>query len=85
VVSDKIPSVTHVDGTSRIQTVVREDNQDYYDLIRSFEKYSGVPVILNTSLNLAGEPIVETPEDAFNLFNNCDVDILVINEKMWVK
>jgi carbamoyltransferase len=54
-------------------------------LIRSFEKYSGVPVILNTSLNLAGEPIVETPEDAFNLFNNCDVDILVINEKMWVK
>jgi len=85
VVSDKIPSVTHVDGTSRIQTVVREDNQDYYDLIRSFENYSGVPVILNTSLNLAGEPIVETPEDAFNLFNNCDVDILVINEKMWVK
>jgi carbamoyltransferase len=59
VVSDKIPSVTHVDGTSRIQTVVREDNQDYYDLIRSFENYSGVPVILNTSLNLAGEPIVE--------------------------
>ena len=85
VVSDRIPSVTHVDGTARIQTVKREDNPRYYDLIRSFEKYSGVPVILNTSLNLAGEPIVETPEDAFNLYDGCDVDILVINDKMWIK
>lgn len=85
VISDKIPSVTHVDGTARIQTVSREDNPRYYDLIRAFEKVSGVPVILNTSLNLAGEPIVETPEDAFNLYNNCDVDVLVINEKMWIK
>lgn len=85
VISDKIPSVTHVDGTARIQTVERSDNERYYDLIRAFEKHSGVPVILNTSLNLAGEPIVETPEDAFNLYNGCDVDILVINEKMWIK
>jgi len=85
VISDKIPSVTHIDGSARVQTVNRNDNELYYDLIRSFEKYSGVPVILNTSLNLAGEPIVETPEDCFKLFQNCDVDIMVINNKMWFK
>ena len=85
VLSDKIPAVTHIDGSARPQTVKREDNPIYYDLIRHFERYSGVPVLLNTSLNLSHEPIVETPEDAMNLFHNSKVDILVINNSMWVK
>lgn len=85
VLTDKLPSVTHVDGSARVQTVRYEDNPKFYDLLRKFEFYSGVPVLLNTSLNLRGEPIVETPQDAIKLFENSNTDILVINDSMWVK
>ena len=85
VITDKLPSVTHVDGTARVQTVKKEDNPKFYEILREFEKFSGVPVLLNTSLNLSDEPIVETPEDALNLFNRSKTDILVINDSMWIK
>ena len=85
VLTDKLPSITHVDGSARVQTVRKEDNPKFYSLLRHFEKYSGVPVLLNTSLNLRGEPIVETPTDAIRLFENSKTDILVINDSMWVK
>ena len=75
---DIIPSVTHVDGTARVQTVTRESNGKFYDLINEFKKITGVPVILNTSFNDAGEPIVETPEDALICFLNTGMDVLVL-------
>ena len=78
VTSDAIPGVTHVDGTARIQTVQREFNPHYYDLINAFYALTGVPMLLNTSFNCQ-EPIVETPEDAIATFNKCGLDLLVIN------
>jgi carbamoyltransferase len=63
-----IPSCVHVDGTSRLQTVRREINTLYYELLSSFEKLTGIPVVLDTSFNLSGMPIVETPSDAINCF-----------------
>jgi carbamoyltransferase len=79
VISDAIPGVTHVDGTARIQTVQREFNPRYYDLINTFYALTGVPMLLNTSFNCQ-EPIVETPEDAVATFNKCGLDILVIGD-----
>ena len=79
VTSDAIPGVTHVDGTARIQTVQREFNPRYYDLINAFYALTGVPMLLNTSFNCQ-EPIVETPEDAIATFNKCGLDILVIGD-----
>ena len=74
-----IPAVTHVDKTARVQTVTKQDNGIYYDLISEFYKCTGVPVILNTSFNLAGEPIVETPKDAMKCFLKTEMDFLVID------
>jgi carbamoyltransferase len=73
-----IPSVTHVDGSARPQTVEREINPLYYDLIDQFEKITGVPVIMNTSFNLRGEAIVHTPTDALRTFFSSGMDALVI-------
>jgi len=78
VISDKIPGVTHVDGTARIQTVNRNLNEHYYNLINEFYKITGIPILLNTSFNCQ-EPIVETPEDAVKTFKKCGLDLLVIN------
>jgi carbamoyltransferase len=75
---DVIPAVTHVDGTGRLQTVLREHNPRYYDLIRRFGDATGVPVILNTSFNLRGEPIVNTPREAFATFSRSGMDALVL-------
>jgi len=77
--SDKIPGVTHVDGTARIQTVNRQQNPRYYDLIEEFFFLTGIPMLLNTSFNCK-EPIVETPEDAIKTFNKTEMDLLVIND-----
>lgn len=74
-----IPSVTHVDGSARIQTVAREDNPLFYDLIKEFEKQTGCPVIINTSFNVRGEPIVCTPHDAYLCFMRTNMDYLVID------
>ena len=72
-----IPAVTHVDYTARIQTVHRETNPRYYDLINEFKKITSCPVLVNTSFNIRGEPIVNTIEDAFRCFMGTDLDILV--------
>tara|TARA_Y100000114_G_scaffold135867_1_gene136984 strand:- start:83 stop:562 length:480 start_codon:yes stop_codon:yes gene_type:complete len=77
--SDKIPGVTHVDNTSRIQTVDSNDNPRFYELIQWFHVITGIPMLLNTSFNCQ-EPIVETPEDAINTFKNTNLDILVIDD-----
>lgn len=78
VTSDAIPGVTHVDGTARIQTVTRDFNERYYELINEFYKLTGIPMLLNTSFNCQ-EPIVETPEDAVATFNKCGLDMLVVD------
>lgn len=75
---DVVPSITHIDGTARVQTVTKEDNGVFYDLVRAFKEITGVPVILNTSFNDAGEPIVETPEDAMICFLKTEMDYLVL-------
>ena len=74
-----IPGVTHIDNTCRIQTISKTD--DYlYELLQEFKKLSGHGILLNTSFNLAGEPLVETPEDAFNTLNNSCLDYLWFEE-----
>jgi carbamoyltransferase len=73
-----IPAVTHVDYSARVQTVNKETNPDYHMLINEFFKLTGCPIIVNTSFNVRGEPIVHSPEDAFKCFMGTDLDILVI-------
>ena len=73
-----IPAVTHVDGTARVQTVSKDTNLKYYELLERFEKLSNVPILLNTSFN-ENEPIVENPEQAINCFLRTEMDILSIN------
>jgi carbamoyltransferase len=76
---DKIPAPTHVDGTGRLQTVRRDQNQRYYDLIKAFEGRTGVPVLLNTSFN-ENEPICCTPEEAVETFRRTQMDLLVVGD-----
>ena len=73
-----IPAITHVDGTGRLQTVRKEYNPRYYRLIETFGQATGVPIVLNTSFNLKGEPIVNTPGEAFNTFSKSGMDTLVL-------
>ena len=73
-----IPAVTHVDYSARVQTVNEKNNKRYYDLISKFKEKTGCPVIVNTSFNVRGEPIVNTPTDAFNCFMGTELDFLVI-------
>lgn len=80
-----IPAVTHVDGTARVQTVTREQNAAYHDLIRSFGERTGVPVILNTSFNRRGEPMVERPEEAIEVFIGSEMDALALGPCLVVK
>jgi carbamoyltransferase len=81
VISDKVPGVTHIDGTARIQTVAKTFNEKFYNVINEFYKLTGIPMLLNTSFNCQ-EPIVETPGQAIHTFINTDLDILVIND--WI-
>ena len=74
----KIPAVVHVDNTARVQTVSEKFNPTFYRLIKEFYKITNVPVILNTSFNLNGEPIVMTPSDAIRTFHTCGLDTLVL-------
>ena len=80
-----IPAVTHVDYSARIQTVRREANPLYYDIIDAFDRRTGCPVIVNTSFNVRGEPIVCTPEDAFRCFMRTNMDVLVLENFILVK
>ena len=79
---DKIfAPISHIDNTSRIQTV-DENHKIFYALLDKFESKTGLPMLLNTSLNDNGKPIAGCPQDALNLFNNSDLDILVIGDKV---
>src|ERR1700674_1312267 len=73
-----LPAITHVDGTGRLQTVFKDQSPRYYHLIERFGQATGVPVVLNTSFNLKGEPIVNTPANAFNNFSKSEMDALVM-------
>ena len=79
-VQEKIPSVIHVDGTCRIQTLTEDENKHYYKLIDAFEKLSGVPILFNTSFNLGGHPLVETIEDAYATLNSSEIEYLYLPE-----
>jgi len=77
---EKIPAVTHVDGTARLQTVSKDINLLFYNLITEFYKITGVPVLINTSMNVRGEPIVDTPEQAYNMIIKTDMDYIVMGD-----
>jgi carbamoyltransferase len=81
-VGSDIPAVTHVDFSARVQTVSKETNRDYYDLISEFEELTGCPVLVNTSFNVRGEPIVCTPQDAYTCFMRTNIDTLVLGSFM---
>jgi len=76
----EIPAVTHVDGTCRIQTVTKEQNENYYNLINEFYKLSGVPLLFNTSFNLAGHPLVETLQDAIETLYTSQLEYMYLPE-----
>ena len=81
---NKIPAVTHVDGTARIQTVEYRQNPIYYQMIKEFYALSGVPMVLNTSLNIKSMPICSSPEDALECLLNSGIDCLIIgNYLVW--
>ena len=79
-IAEKIPSIIHVDGTCRIQTVTKEQNPHYYDLIKEFKNKTGIPIVFNTSFNLGGEPLVETLEDAIWTLQQSDIEYLYLPE-----
>ncbi|MBT3834738.1 carbamoyltransferase [Candidatus Peribacteria bacterium] len=81
----EIPAITHVDGSARIQTVNREENSVYYDLIKKFYEKTGCPVVINTSFNVRGEPIVCSPKDALYCFLNTEMDYLVMGSYVLAK
>jgi carbamoyltransferase len=75
-----IPAVTHLDYSARLQSVNKEDKPDYHEVISEFEKLTGCAVIVNTSFNVRGEPIICTPEDAYRCFMRTEMDILVMED-----
>ena len=83
--SDKIPGIVHVDGTARIQTVREDQNARLYRLLKEFDAITGVPVLINTSFNVKGEPIVETPDDAIACFLNTGMDYLALHDMLIAK
>ena len=76
-----VPAIVHVDGTARLQTVDARDDPLFHALLCEFERLTGVPVLVNTSFNVRGEPIVETPEDALLCFLATDMDLLVVGDR----
>lgn len=83
--AEKVPGVVHVDGTGRLQTVKREWNEKYYDLIMEFFNITGIPLILNTSFNIMGKPIIHSVEDALAVFFTTGLDALVIEDELFEK
>ena len=81
----KLPAVTHFDGSARLQTVCKEDNPYFYSIIQEFEKITDIPVVLNTSFNINGEPIVLSPDDALNTFFNSGLEYLVMEDWLILK
>jgi carbamoyltransferase len=80
---EAIPGVTHVDGSARLQTLDRSTNPGLHAVLESFDALTGCPVLLNTSFNVAGQPIVETPEDAVAAFRGMRLDYLVIGDRVY--
>ena len=78
IVRSEIPSVTHIDYSARIQTVNEKTNPDYFNLLKKFKEITGCPILVNTSFNVRGEPIVNTPTNAFNCFMGTELDKLII-------
>jgi len=81
----EIPAITHVDYSARVQTIHQETNQRFYQLITEFEKRTKCPILINTSFNVRGEPIVYTPEDAYQCFMRTDMDYLVMENVLLAK
>tara|TARA_Y100001936_G_scaffold252528_1_gene312548 strand:+ start:6486 stop:8189 length:1704 start_codon:yes stop_codon:yes gene_type:complete len=79
---EKIPAVTHVDETGRLQTVSKESNPLFYDLIKEFYNITKIPVVINTSMNVMGEPIVNTPKEAYNMILKTDMDYIVLGNNL---
>jgi len=82
---EKIPAVLHVDGTARVQTIRQDQNERLYRLLKEFDAITGVPLLLNTSFNVKGEPIVETPEDAIHCFLTTGIDYLILHDMLMAK
>ncbi|HXV35664.1 MAG TPA: carbamoyltransferase [Myxococcota bacterium] len=80
-----IPAVTHVDGSARLQTVTRDSHPEFYDLLAAFDERTGCPVLINTSFNVRGEPIVCTPDDAYLCFMRTQMDVLVLGNQILLK
>ena len=78
----KLQAITHLDGSARGHTVDKKDNKDFYDILKEFEKLSTFAILLNTSFNINGEPIVCSPDDALNTFFNSKLDVLIIGDYM---
>ena len=85
IVRSSIPAVTHVDYSARIQTVDKNTNPKFYNLINKFKERTGCPILINTSFNVRGEPIVCSPFDAFKCFMGTELDVLVINNFLLLK
>ena len=81
----EIPAVTHIDYSARIQMVDKKTNPNFYNLILEFEKLSYIPILINTSFNVRGEPIVCTPEDSYKCFMRTDMDVLIIENYLLYK
>ena len=80
-----MPAITHIDFSARIQTVHEETNPKYYELINEFKKLTGYGVVVNTSFNVRGEPIICTPEDAYRCFMRTEMDFLVVGNHVFDK
>ena len=80
-----LPAITHVDYSARVQTVNNETNPRYYGLIKAFKKITGCPMVVNTSFNVRGEPIVCTPQDAYRCFMRTEMDVLVLQNQILFK
>ncbi|HKK88775.1 MAG TPA: carbamoyltransferase C-terminal domain-containing protein, partial [Saprospiraceae bacterium] len=85
VTKSDLPAITHVDGSARVQTVDGDRNPEYYQLLKAFKAKTGLGMLVNTSFNVRGEPIVCTPEDAFRCFMATEMDVLVIGNYLYLK
>jgi carbamoyltransferase len=81
---EKLPAITHVDGTARVQTITREQNEWLYDLLTNFKEKTGIGVLLNTSFNVNGKPILSTYKDAFHIYDTTDIDGLIL-EHLYIR
>src|SRR6185369_15684150 len=82
---EKVPAIVHVDGTGRVQTLTRENNSRFYELVKKFQDKTGVPMLLNTSFNRMGQPIIETPADAIECLLNTGLDCCVFEDRIVFK